>query len=228
MAAKKRKAAARVEAIDSSYLESLIGYNARRASLAVIEVFMQRMRVYDLRPVDFSVLSLVTHNPGITSRQLCATLGIQPPNLVAMVNTLEARGLITREDHPNDARAMGLHLTRAGRSSRAMPSARWPAGGRGGLEVVAGGSEDADAPAQENLSLRVVCARDVYASLRIASDAGATLRWTLLRMNVPDSLLVLLGIYAVSAVFSGCPASASRPSDASASPFFRRRSRWPC
>ena len=55
------------------------------------------------------------HNPGITSRQLCATLGIQPPNLVAMVNTLEARGLITREDHPNDARAMGLHLTRAGK-----------------------------------------------------------------------------------------------------------------
>jgi DNA-binding MarR family transcriptional regulator len=102
-------------AIDNSYLEGLIGYNARRASLAVIEIFMQRMKVYELRPVDFSVLSLVTHNPGITSRQLCATLGIQPPNLVAMVNTLEGRGLITREDHPNDARAMGLHLTRAGK-----------------------------------------------------------------------------------------------------------------
>jgi hypothetical protein len=32
------------------------------------EVFLQRMAFYDLRPVDFSVLSLVTHNPGITSR----------------------------------------------------------------------------------------------------------------------------------------------------------------
>jgi DNA-binding MarR family transcriptional regulator len=116
MAARTRKAAAAaVEAVDSSYLEGLIGYNARRASLAVIEVFMQRMSVYDLRPVDFSVLSLATHNPGITSRQLCATLGIQPPNLVAMVNALEDRGLITREVHPSDARAMGLYLTRAGK-----------------------------------------------------------------------------------------------------------------
>ena len=31
-------------------------------------MFLQRMAFYDLRPVDFSVLSLVTHNPGITSR----------------------------------------------------------------------------------------------------------------------------------------------------------------
>ena len=43
-------------------------------------------RVYDLRPVDFSVLSLITHNPGITSRQ----------------------------PHPTDGRAMGLHLTAGG------------------------------------------------------------------------------------------------------------------
>lgn len=104
-----------VDAIDSGYLESLIGYNARRAALAVISVFMERMAVYDLRPVDFSVLSLVTHNAGITSRQLCSSLGIQPPNLVAMVNTLEKRGLIERMPHPRDGRAVGLHLTAIGK-----------------------------------------------------------------------------------------------------------------
>lgn len=104
-----------VEVVDTGYLESLIGYNARRAALAVIEVFMERMAPYDLRPVDFSVLSLVTHNPGITSRQLCTALGILPPNLVAMVNTLEKRALIVRKPHPRDGRAMGLHLTTHGR-----------------------------------------------------------------------------------------------------------------
>ena len=103
-----------VEQIDTSYLEGLIGYNARRAALAVIEVFLDRMAVYDLRPVDFSVLSLITHNPGITSRQLCTALGILPPNLVGMVNTLEKRELIERQPHPRDGRAMGLHLTPAG------------------------------------------------------------------------------------------------------------------
>jgi DNA-binding MarR family transcriptional regulator len=120
--AKTRKSAApaapanvpAVDKIDTSYLEGLIGYNARRAALAVIEVFLKRMAVYDLRPVDFSVLSLITHNPGITSRQLCTTLGILPPNLVGMVNALEKRGLIVRHPHPRDGRAMGLHLTPAG------------------------------------------------------------------------------------------------------------------
>lgn len=103
-----------VDEVDTSFLETLLGYNARRAALAVIDVFLERMAPYQLKPVDFSVLSLVTHNPGITSRQLCSALGILPPNLVGLVNTLEKRELITRRPHPRDGRAMGLHLTAAG------------------------------------------------------------------------------------------------------------------
>ena len=103
-----------VDKVNTRYLETLLGYNARRAALAVIGVFLERMAVYDLRPVDFSVLSLVTHNPGITSRQLCAALNILAPNLVGMVNALEKRDLIVRQPHPLDGRAMGLHLTPAG------------------------------------------------------------------------------------------------------------------
>lgn len=100
--------------IDTRYLETLIGYNARRAALSIIEVFLQRMSVYDLRPVDFSVLSLIRHNSGISSRQLCSALNIQPPNLVGMVNTLEKRELIMRKPHPSDGRVIGLHLSEAG------------------------------------------------------------------------------------------------------------------
>lgn len=103
-----------VEQVDTSFLDGLLGYNARRASLAVVELFLERMRPYQLRPVDFSVLSLVLHNPGITSRQLCAALGILPPNLVGLVGALEKRELIVRRPHPRDGRAMGLHLTPAG------------------------------------------------------------------------------------------------------------------
>lgn len=103
-----------VDKVSARFLETLVGYNARRAALAVIDIFMERMAVYDLRVVDFSVLSLIRHNPGITSKQLCSTLGILAPNLVGMVNTLEKRDLIRRLPHPNDGRAMGLHLTEAG------------------------------------------------------------------------------------------------------------------
>lgn len=104
-----------VDHVDTSYLESLVGYNTRRASLVIVDHFVDRMAVYGLRPADFSVLSLIDHNPGITSRQLCSTLAIQPPNLVGMINQLQSRDLIARKPHPRDGRAMGLHLTPAGR-----------------------------------------------------------------------------------------------------------------
>ena len=103
-----------VEAVDTRFLRTLVGYNTRRAALAIIEVFMERMAVYDLKVVDFSVLSLVAHNPGVTSRQLCAALNVLPPNLVGLIAALERRGLIERRPHPSDGRAMGVHLTPEG------------------------------------------------------------------------------------------------------------------
>jgi DNA-binding MarR family transcriptional regulator len=101
--------------LDTTYLETLLGYNARRAALAVIAVFLQRMEPFGLRPVDFSVLTLIAHNPGITSRQICTTLDILPPNLVGMIKSLDKRGLIERRAHPTDRRAQGLHVSAAGK-----------------------------------------------------------------------------------------------------------------
>ena len=103
-----------MEKIDTSYLETLIGYNARRAALVIIDSFLKKMAVYDLKPVDFSVLSLIAHNSGISSRQLCSALNILPPNLVGMINNLEKRDLVLRKPHPSDGRVISLHLTDIG------------------------------------------------------------------------------------------------------------------
>ena len=103
-----------VERVDTAYLETLLGYNARRVSLKVIELFSIRMAAYGLSPVDFSVLSLIMHNPGITSRQLCSALSLLPPNLVGKISTMEKRKLLARRPHPEDGRAIGLYLTSEG------------------------------------------------------------------------------------------------------------------
>ena len=100
--------------LDTRVLEAFVGYNARRAWLIVSSLFAERMAPYGLKQIDFSVLSLLAHNPGATSRQLCNTLDILPPNLVSLVATLDSRGLIERRPHPHDGRAVGLHLTEAG------------------------------------------------------------------------------------------------------------------
>ena len=102
------------EQLHTAHLEALLGYNTRRAALHIIGAFMQNMEAFDLRPAEFSVLSLIRHNPGITSRQLCAALSILPPNLVVILKQFEKRGLIARKPHPTDGRAIGLSLTDTG------------------------------------------------------------------------------------------------------------------
>ena len=102
------------EELHTAHLEALLGYNTRRAALHIIGAFMQNMADFDLRPAEFSVLSLIRHNPGITSRQLCAALNILPPNLVVILKQFEKRGLIARKPHPTDGRAIGLSLTDKG------------------------------------------------------------------------------------------------------------------
>ena len=115
MVTKKRTpSASAADAVDTRYLQTLLGYNARRAALSIISVFLERLAVYGLKPVDFSVMSVIHHNPGVTSRQLCASLNILPPNLVGLIQSLESRGLIERKPHPTDGRAVGLHPTDKG------------------------------------------------------------------------------------------------------------------
>ena len=102
------------EDIDTTYLETLVGYNARCVSLKVIEHFTERMADYDLSPVDFSVLSLITHDPGIASRQVCSALKLLPPNLAGKINAMEKRELLARLPHPHDGRGISLYLIDGG------------------------------------------------------------------------------------------------------------------
>lgn len=95
-------------------LGALVGYSCRRAYLAVVEHSMKVMNAHELRPVSFSVLSLVHHEPGLNSRQVSKALGVHPPNLVSIIASLEARRLIERRPDPADARSLGLHPTSEG------------------------------------------------------------------------------------------------------------------
>jgi len=115
-----KKATTATEAVVSdsgtAYLETLMGYNASRASHTMVSHFMRGVRGFDLRTVDFSVLSVMAHQPGVTSRQLCQLLNVLPPNMVVLLRDLDKRGLIERTPHPTDGRAMGLSLSTSGKA----------------------------------------------------------------------------------------------------------------
>jgi DNA-binding MarR family transcriptional regulator len=100
----------------TEYLETLLGYNASRASQTLVSHFIRGVGSFDLRTVDFSVLSIIGHRPGVTSRQLCQQLNVLPPNMVVLLRQLDKRGLIERQPHPTDRRAVGLKLSSSGRA----------------------------------------------------------------------------------------------------------------
>jgi DNA-binding MarR family transcriptional regulator len=100
----------------TEYLETLLGYNASRASQTLVSHFIRGVGSFDLRTVDFSVLSIIGHRPGVTSRQLCQQLNVLPPNMVVLLRQLDKRGWIERQPHPTDRRAVGLKLSSSGRA----------------------------------------------------------------------------------------------------------------
>jgi DNA-binding MarR family transcriptional regulator len=70
---------------------------------------------FDLRPVDFSILVLLSSNKAVSQVQLAQTLGVAAPNMTASLHKLEARGLLERQRSEADRRRQTIVLTPAGR-----------------------------------------------------------------------------------------------------------------
>lgn len=100
--------------IDLATLPNHLGYVIRRAQVAVFQRIIDRMAALDIRPAQFSVLTVIGANPGLKQMAVGEALGIRRPNLVAMVHELERRGLARRKSVPGDRRAHALYLTRRG------------------------------------------------------------------------------------------------------------------
>jgi len=116
-ASRKKHAAARAPDVDIGALTYLIGYMLRRAQIAVFQDVFRAFAEVGIRPAQFSVLTVIAHNPGRTQSQISAALGIKRTNFVALIDGLERRGLAERRPAPNDRRSHALHLTATGRST---------------------------------------------------------------------------------------------------------------
>ena len=96
-------------------LLGILGYQIAQAQLSTLDVFQQRIgKPHDLRPVEFTILALVHHNPGVSARQLARALAVTPPNLTTWLERLERRGLIVRERSDTDRRTQRVSTTPKG------------------------------------------------------------------------------------------------------------------
>jgi DNA-binding MarR family transcriptional regulator len=113
---RKTGAAAPAADVDMGALTDLIGYMLRRAQIAVFQDIYRTFSQLGIRPAQFSVLTVIAHNPGRTQSQIAAALGIKRTNFVPLLDSLERRGLAERRPAPDDRRSHALHLTSAGKA----------------------------------------------------------------------------------------------------------------
>lgn len=79
--------------------------------------FAERLAKLKLAPRHAGILRILNSTPAITQHALATTLEMVPSQLVAILDELEARGLIERRENPNDRRRYALHISENGRST---------------------------------------------------------------------------------------------------------------
>lgn len=92
----------------------LLGYQLAQASVVTDRIYDEQAVADGLRRVEYTLLSLVHANPGVTARQLAQALAVTPPHVALCLERLQGRALIERERSEQDGRVQHLRSTEAG------------------------------------------------------------------------------------------------------------------
>lgn len=98
-------------------LGEIVGFHIRLAHGAAYRHFMETFAQLDLTQKQVSVLWLVADHPGIGQSDLARRLQMDRATVMAIVNRLQARGLVERQEHDHDARRRALVLSEGGRAA---------------------------------------------------------------------------------------------------------------
>jgi DNA-binding MarR family transcriptional regulator len=102
-------------------LHEVLGYHVAQAAIVTNAVFEEQIeQALGLRKVEFTVLSLIGENPGVTPAQLARALAFTPGNITMWVDRLVDKGLARREASTADRRAQHLYATPEGEARAAQ------------------------------------------------------------------------------------------------------------
>jgi len=93
--------------MEEARLQKVLGYQLAQASIVTNAIFFEQVGTpFELRPVEYTVLTLIAENPGGSLARLARALSVTPPNITMMVERLEGKGLVARRPSEEDRRAM--------------------------------------------------------------------------------------------------------------------------
>jgi DNA-binding MarR family transcriptional regulator len=103
-------------------LDALVGhagYAVRRFQIWIFQDFVRTLAAVDVRPTQYSVMTVIGANPGLSQMAVAKRLGIERARLVHLLDSLESRKLVKRIKSKSDRRSHALHLTAHGETSLA-------------------------------------------------------------------------------------------------------------
>ena len=101
-----------------------LGFLLARVSAQVTRATNAALAEAGLRVRQYSVLALVSDTPGgVTQRDLAQLLGLDPSQVVALVDELAAAALVSRNAPATDRRTRVVEATDAGRQARECAAA---------------------------------------------------------------------------------------------------------
>jgi DNA-binding MarR family transcriptional regulator len=103
-------------------LDDMLGYQLRRASVAMFDDLAAVLADLELRPTGASILLLVWANPGITQSAIGRILEIERANMAPQAAMLTKRNFVARS--ASDGRSQGLRLTALGKTMATKVRAR--------------------------------------------------------------------------------------------------------
>ncbi|HEX8485354.1 MarR family winged helix-turn-helix transcriptional regulator [Sphingomonas sp.] len=109
-------------AADSDYhfgvLTTLSGFAVRCMHQYLVAGLASVVEQEGLKPHQFTALSLIVDNPGISQRDVAQALTIKPSNMVPLIDELELRGFVKRNAAATNRRSYALTASRDGRRFR--------------------------------------------------------------------------------------------------------------
>lgn len=86
-----------------------------KAARSVEAHALRNIRGFGIGQSDFGVLEALLHRGPLSVKQIGAKVLLTSGSMTAAVDRLEAKGLVTRQDDPEDRRSWIIHLTETGR-----------------------------------------------------------------------------------------------------------------
>lgn len=97
----------------AGYTGFLLGYLGEKSR----RNFIGALEPHGFHPREFGLMTVLSKRPGITQQDLAGLARVDPSSMVALLDSLEERGMVERRVDPDDRRRRSVYLTAAGKDA---------------------------------------------------------------------------------------------------------------